>query len=188
MHWFTSLGAIALVLVVGSGTPGSSTSAAPPAEAVPQDQQTQTAAFSEQGAARLQVSLPEVGIVEVLAQTTDFSPAAFPYVSSVSGYLWAGWGASFHWPRTVITSLRVSIRSQPVYIPMSAFCDLGNPHRMVLRATAKGFQVSIDGSDAGDSFEAVLEFEGTTLKRRKVHLNEFPDEMWEETTYVLSAW
>ena len=86
-------------------------------------------------------------------------------------------------PKRVIAAFNVYYGKEKVIIPFSAYSDLCEPASLAIKATKRGFEVKIKGSDAGGSYEASLQFEGRKLLRRKVVSSEAPANSWEETTY-----
>lgn len=95
------------------------------------------------------------------------------------------WGAEQSCPSVRIAALEVKFRGKAVFIPFSAFSDLGNPHKVSIARTnsAEEYIVRIDGGDAADSYTAVLRFKSSLLLERKVASGEFPDDAWEQTIY-----
>ena len=97
------------------------------------------------------------------------------------GYRWGG--EDVEPPRALVSQLTVVVGGQDVFVPLSAFADLGNPRTVEVKVTRRGFDLIISGGDASASYRALLTFEGRTLARRKVQHGEFPNEAWEETQY-----
>lgn len=97
------------------------------------------------------------------------------------GYRWGG--EDVEPPQTLISQLIVVVDGQNVFVPLSAFSDLGNARRVEVKVTRRGFDLVISGGDASASYRALLAFEKRKLARRKVQHGEFPDEAWEETRY-----
>ncbi len=95
------------------------------------------------------------------------------------------WGAENTCPRNIINALEIKDSGKSVFIPLSAFADLGNP-RTVRIESRKGndqFAVVLIGGDAATSYSATLEFRDSLLIERVVRHGEFPDESWEKTSY-----
>lgn len=95
------------------------------------------------------------------------------------------WGAEQSCPNRKIASVKLSFRGQPVFVPYSAFADLGNPTTIALRRNGKSlrYEISVHGGDAAISYECILRFTGGVLQERHVKSTEFPDDSWEKTTY-----
>jgi hypothetical protein len=102
----------------------------------------------------------------------------YPYPHA---FIWGG--DELDMPKTVITALDILSGTEKIYVPLSAYSDLGDPNQVSLERTQKGFQIIIQGGEAASSYKAVLVFNHENIKRRKVIHGEFPDEVWEETTY-----
>lgn len=97
------------------------------------------------------------------------------------GYRWGG--EDLEPPKTLVSHLTAAIRGQDVFIPLSAFADLGNPHTVEVKMTKLGFDILISGGDASASYHARLAFDKSALVRRRVQHGEFKNEAWEETRY-----
>ncbi len=98
------------------------------------------------------------------------------------GFRWGGEDAMA--PLSLITSIVVQSGADKLFVPLSAYSDLGDPRRLSLKTSAAGFELVIAGGDAGVAYNAVLVFEQGWLTRRRVAHGEFPDEAWEETKYA----
>lgn len=95
------------------------------------------------------------------------------------------WGAENACPNAVIGSVELRVNAELVFVPISAFADLGNP-RVVQIDQRKGkdrFAVILVGGDAATSYKATLEFQKNILLERVVRHGEFPAESWERTIY-----
>lgn len=119
--------------------------------------------------------------VTIEMRTTKLTPQ-YPYKDP---FMWGG--DEVLRPKTVIINLDVRVGKEKKVIPLSAYRDLGDPYKILLEITQKGFHIIIRGGDAATSYKAVLDFEGEHIKRRKVSHGEFPDEVWEETEYSFIA-
>ena len=94
------------------------------------------------------------------------------------------WGAENKCPGSYISSMVVNIDNNPVFIPLSAFADLGNPREIRMETyTEKRFAIILIGGDAATSYTAKLDFSNGVLIERMVSNNEFPDNAWEKTRY-----
>lgn len=105
----------------------------------------------------------------------------FNKVLAKKGYRWGG--EDLAPPRTVVYQLSVTESGDDVFVPLSAFADLGNPRTMEVKATRRGFDLAITGGDAATSYRAALTFEQRNLVSRTVRHGEFPEVAWEETRY-----
>jgi hypothetical protein len=97
------------------------------------------------------------------------------------GYRWGG--EDVEPPQTVVSQLTVVVGGHDVFVPLSAFADLGSPRTVEVKVTRRGFDLIIAGGDASASYRALLAFQGRELTRRKVQHGEFPKEAWEDTRY-----
>lgn len=106
-------------------------------------------------------------------------PKDYPYDRA---YMWGGDEDSS--PQHIIETISIFRNGKLIYIPMSAFSDLGNPAKILLkRLSSDSFRLVINGGDAAGSYSAILDFRGNEIYRRKVISNEFPKEVWEETKF-----
>ena len=94
------------------------------------------------------------------------------------------WGAENKCPNFYISEMLVSRDDETIFIPLSAFADLGNPKDVKVESHSKdGFSVVVIGGDAATSYTARLEFNKSVLVEKIVRHGEFPDEAWEKTKY-----
>jgi hypothetical protein len=98
-----------------------------------------------------------------------------------SGFNWGGGDTEL--PKTLVSSVQVWIGNEKIFVPLSAYSDLGNPRTASLKKTRKGFEIKIGGGDAAGAYSASLLIENSSIRRRKVVSGEFPDQVWEETIY-----
>ena len=98
-----------------------------------------------------------------------------------SKYIWGG--GENEPPALLVGSIDVAVGGEQVFVPLSAFSDLGSPKMASLKISANGFEVVIIGGDAGGAYDATFTFDGSWLVQRRVSSREFPDEAWEETKY-----
>ena len=95
------------------------------------------------------------------------------------------WGVENACPKTLIGAVEVKVNTEQVFVPFSAFADLGNPRTVQIEGR-KGddrFAVIVIGGDAATSYKATLEFRKGFLLERIVRNGEFPAESWERTIY-----
>lgn len=94
------------------------------------------------------------------------------------------WGSENSCPRAFVGALEVKVMGMPVFVPLSAFADLGNPRDVRIEShNGNGFAVILTGGDAATSYTASLEFRDNLLSERMVRHGEFPDQSWERTLY-----
>lgn len=101
------------------------------------------------------------------------------------GFRWGGENSAA--PSTLITSVSVQSGADRLFVPLSAYSDLGDPHRISIKTNGADFELAIAGGDAGVAYNAFLVFEKGWLIRRRVAHGEFPDEAWEETKYAYNT-
>jgi hypothetical protein len=104
----------------------------------------------------------------------------FPYKGAL---MWGEGGDINILPKTVILTIDIKLGQEKIFIPLSAYSDLGAPKQVSLVKELHSIKLIIRGSDAGGSYKAILVFENGYIIRRKVMHMEFPDEVWEETVY-----
>jgi hypothetical protein len=98
------------------------------------------------------------------------------------GFRWGGEGTQA--PVSLMTLIVVQVGPDKLYVPLSAYSDLGDPRRVSLNPAPLGFELLVSGGDAGAGYTAVLVFEKGWLTRRRVTHGEFPKQVWEETRYA----
>ena len=97
-------------------------------------------------------------------------------------YMWGGDETSP--PKKIIKSISILRNGQSLFIPLSAYADLGDPREISLgKLTLREFTLIISGGDAAGSYSATLTFKNNELAKRNVKSSEFPQEVWEETTF-----
>lgn len=112
--------------------------------------------------------------VETIEPTNDYAHS--------KAYMWGGDETSP--PKKIIKAITVFRNGQNFFIPLSAYADLGNPSKIsLLKLPAHGFRLLISGGDAAGSYSAMLDFKSNEISRRRVVSGEFPEEVWEETTF-----
>lgn len=93
------------------------------------------------------------------------------------------WGAESQCPPTALLGLNVFINGEQVFVPQSAFYDLGSPKEIELITGVSSLDVIVNGGIGASAYTATLRFSKTQLKRRKVAGKEFETTAWEETAY-----
>ncbi|MEW6108482.1 MAG: hypothetical protein AB1632_04830 [Nitrospirota bacterium] len=81
--------------------------------------------------------------------------------------------------------MEVKVGGESIFIPLSAFADLGNPRSVNIESGKRKnrFAVVLNGGDAATSYTARFDFRDNILSERVVRHGEFPDQSWEKTTY-----
>lgn len=119
-------------------------------------------------------------MISITVKTLEV-PSGFLYAR---GYRWGG--DQMKPPKSIIESINVTVGGEEIYLPLSAYVDLGNPARASVVSTVTGFELIITGGDAGGAYDAKFVFDQRWLLRRRVASREFPSEAWEETVYAFN--
>ncbi|WP_342133593.1 hypothetical protein [Hydrogenophaga sp. OTU3427] len=93
------------------------------------------------------------------------------------------WGAENACPSLNLVAIEVLERDDPIFVPRSAFSDLGSPYFASLHKLRVGFELLLKGGDASTSYLAIYRFSHRQIKSRKVTSGEFPGTAWEHTDY-----
>lgn len=134
-------------------------------------------------------SVPDGGVLELHAKANDGTiittkissipmPTEYPFKTA---FQWGG--DHLEPPKFVIGAITASKGDKQLFLPLSAYSDLGNPRLASLVVTADGARLKIVGGDAGGAYDAVFTFDASGLKERRVSSREFPNRAWEETKY-----
>jgi hypothetical protein len=120
-------------------------------------------------------------VIKVSLITTRFSELS-PYKS---GWRWGAEASplSEALPLVAVTDLDVRYNGERIFVPLSAFADLANPHDLQLTQTPQGFSLKIVGGDAAVGYTARLDFSEDRILLRRVEHGEFPEVVWEEITF-----
>ena len=99
-----------------------------------------------------------------------------------SSYVWGSEGTC---PKNRISGIEVTRAGKALFVPISAFADLGNPSKVTLKkpTNSKYFTVLVSGGDAGTSYQAKLTFGALYLKQRRVESSSFPEDAFEVTNF-----
>lgn len=129
------------------------------------------------GITRLSITLSNGKNVVVVLQQTKLSES-FPYKHGML------WGADdMRLPQSILTLIDVQIGKDQVFIPVSAYSDLGEVKSVSLNTITHGFCLQLHGGDTAASYDAMLTFKYDYLHSKKVTLREFPRQRWESTAY-----
>jgi hypothetical protein len=99
--------------------------------------------------------------------------------------LWANrmWGSEEAFPVTRhVTDLRIVWADSVVWIPLSAYSDLGQPESVEFVKATNGVSFSVRGGETATGYEAQFFLDRGVLVRRRVRSSEMP-EFSEETKY-----
>jgi hypothetical protein len=86
-------------------------------------------------------------------------------------------------PRFLLTSIRILNGSDTIFLPLSAYGDLGDVKLASVDRTTHGFTLSLHGGEASAAYDATLSFSQGYLVSRIVALREFPDQRRERASY-----
>jgi hypothetical protein len=86
-------------------------------------------------------------------------------------------------PLRVISSVTIHVGTEQLFLPLSAFCDLGDPNDFSLTVADSGFSITITGGQTSSHYKAVLTFDTEMIISREISLFAFPEEVWEKTTF-----
>lgn|SRR5574337_19056 len=140
-----------------------------------------------QGIARVSGQLTNGATVQVEIRTMKLTNQ----YSYTHAFMWGGdikGPREVIMPKNVIAAMDVQIGKERVLIPLSAYSDLGNPYQVSFEKVDRGFKLIIAGrGGTSTSYKAILEFNNENIQRRKVTLDIFPDEVWEETGYSFKS-
>lgn len=104
---------------------------------------------------------------------------SYPYKEAL---LWGGDVGEL--PRTVMTGIRIDYGKEAVFVPVSAFGDLGDVQRASLAPEGRGFVLRLHGGNTAAAYDATLRFDRGFITSRTVRLREFPDQRWDKTTFA----
>ena len=94
------------------------------------------------------------------------------------------WGSEGKCPLSYVGYMEVSRGEVSVFVPMSAFSDLGTPRSVSIRKRGRASaEIVVNGGDAALSYQATFVIRAERLVERRVRSGEFPASAWERTTY-----
>ena len=82
-----------------------------------------------------------------------------------------------------VGTIEVTRHGKQVWIPLSAYADLGQPRTLDFLSVTQGLGFVIRGGETGTGYEARFYLKKGALSRRRVELGELRDDVWEETRY-----
>ena len=86
-------------------------------------------------------------------------------------------------PNTILSSIKIQEGGNVIFLPLSAYSDLGVVHHGSLIPQKTGFRLELSGGDTGTGYSAIFVFDHGYLRNRTVRNNEFPDSRVDTTTY-----
>jgi hypothetical protein len=137
-------------------------------------------AVDADGRTELSLTRTDGAVRIVIMQTVVHD--SYPYKDAI---LWGGDVGEL--PKTIVTSIQVRIGTEEIFIPLSAYSDLGNVKFASIDSADHGFTLRIHGGDGATSYDAALAFKRTYLISREVALREFPKERRDATSYSFPA-
>jgi hypothetical protein len=136
-----------------------------------------------EGIARLSGQLADGTPVKIEVRTMKLN-AQFPYKDA------SMWGSAavdeskVVMPKTAIRAIDVRVGDDKLFVPLSAYCDLGDPSQISFEKAECGFKLILMGGRYTPSgYKAELLFDSEHIQRRKVALRVFPDDVWDLTVY-----
>jgi hypothetical protein len=86
-------------------------------------------------------------------------------------------------PEFVLSSVVIQEGNETIFVPLSAYSDLGDVKLASLNASSNGFILNLHGGNTASGYDVILMFSRGYLVSRTVRLREFPEERLEKTTY-----
>jgi hypothetical protein len=136
-----------------------------------------TQTIKPDGRTDLALTRPGMNPVRVALWLTKIE-TSFPYKGAL---LWGGDVGVL--PQEVVSSIEVYDGDQMIFVPLSAYGDLGDVKLASVDSTARGFTLNLHGGATATSYDAKLSFEGGYLTSRSVASREFPQQVREQTSY-----
>jgi hypothetical protein len=118
------------------------------------------------------------GLIKVTVTQSKLD-SSYPYRNAL---LWGGDKGAL--PQSIVSGIEIQKDNETIFVPLSAYGDLGDVKSVSFNALARGFRVSLHGGNTAASYDATLFFERGLLTRRDVRLRELPDARWEKTMYA----
>ena len=131
-------------------------------------------AVRPQGSVDMSLTQPDV---QVTLETIKI-PNDFVYKDAL---LWGG--DTGFLPASVVSAIRVRQGARKLFVPMSAYSDLGDVHSAALLPDPSGFILNLYGGETATTYKAQLRFANGYLLSRVVSSGEFPQNAREETRY-----
>lgn len=116
-------------------------------------------------------------IINVVVEQTRINKN-YPYKHAL---LWGGDVQKM--PSSVLSMIKVIDGGKNIFVPLSAYCDLGDVKYLSLSFVNNGFNINIHGGETASSYDVVMKFKYGYLVSRIVKLREFPDQRNEKTIY-----
>ena len=120
-----------------------------------------------QGIAKLKGQLADGTTVKAELRTMKVTPK-YPYKHA---FMWGGDETAV--PKTVITAIDVRIGNEKIFVPLSAYSDLGDPRQTSLENMEHGFKLIITGGDAAVSYKRCLYLTRKTFSAERLRMVNF---------------
>jgi hypothetical protein len=133
--------------------------------------------INAKGSTELTFKTVKGSAVRVTVEQTKLE-TSYPYKGAL---LWGGDVGSL--PQTILSAIEINADKKTIFIPLSAYSDLGDVKAASFATTPQGFVLNFHGGHTAASYDATLTFSMDYLVSRIVALREFPDERRERTTY-----
>lgn len=94
------------------------------------------------------------------------------------------WGGDIDQPpKTITVFLDIKVNNKKLFIPFSAYGDLGDIEAAELEKFSSGFNLMLHGGQTATAYDVVLAFKQGYLYSKKVTHREFPTQAWEKIIY-----
>jgi hypothetical protein len=134
--------------------------------------------IKSEGNTELTYKTPSGNIVQIEISQAKLDPFSLLYKGAL---LWGGDVDEL--PQTVLTSIHITQNRKAVFVPLSAYSDMGDVKFASIEPTKGGFALHVHGGGTATGYDATFSFSRGFLKTRTVRNREFPDETWEKTQY-----
>ncbi len=138
---------------------------------------TNTQVINSTGRTELKLTRTNDDVVKISILQIELKDG-FPYKDAL---LWGGEVGQP--PQAVLSSIQITEKNKTIFVPLSAYADLGDVKAASLKPTKRGFELALYGGNTATSYDAILIFSQGYLVSRTVRLVEFPDEALERTIY-----
>jgi len=83
--------------------------------------------------------------------------------------------------RRGVADLSIFVNDQPVFVPVAAFADMVDPHRLSVSQSGDQFTLTVEGADAAEAYSVRFFFDSDRVLRREVI--DFEDNILESSTF-----
>jgi hypothetical protein len=85
-------------------------------------------------------------------------------------------------PCSVVDQISVTVSGKPLFVPRSVYCDLADLGGASLKASGRGWSLTLVGGDASESYQLVVDFNSQSINHRTLTALE-AGEKTQETNY-----